>query len=155
MNWEAIGAIGEVLGSAVVFVSLVYLAIQVRQNTRAIRSDTHQQWVAMNSVQNLLFPQSAEFTSTFAKALNDSKSLSEVEQFQVYALVLNVMNTIEALYFQTKNGAIDVQFLDGREQSFLNFLNTDLVQDWWARNADRELDSRFVEYINSIRGRAS
>ena len=32
MNWEAIGAIAEVLGVMAVFVTLVYLAYQLRQN---------------------------------------------------------------------------------------------------------------------------
>ena len=36
MNWEAIGAIGEILGAAGVIVSVTYLAIQIRQNTRGI-----------------------------------------------------------------------------------------------------------------------
>ncbi len=31
MNWEAIGAVGEILGAAVVFITLIYLASQVRQ----------------------------------------------------------------------------------------------------------------------------
>jgi len=30
MNWEAIGAIGEILGATVVFITLIYLAIQVK-----------------------------------------------------------------------------------------------------------------------------
>ena len=33
MDWEAIGAIGEVLGAAGVLATLVYLATQIRQNT--------------------------------------------------------------------------------------------------------------------------
>lgn len=33
MNWEAIGAVGEALGSIAVLVTLIYLAIQIRQNT--------------------------------------------------------------------------------------------------------------------------
>ncbi len=33
MNWEALGAIGEILGSLVVVVSLIYVARQIRQNT--------------------------------------------------------------------------------------------------------------------------
>ena len=37
MNWEAIGAIGEVLGAIGVIVTLAYLAVQIRQNTRDIR----------------------------------------------------------------------------------------------------------------------
>jgi hypothetical protein len=34
VNWEAIGTGAEVVGAAAVVVSLVYLAVQIRQNTR-------------------------------------------------------------------------------------------------------------------------
>jgi hypothetical protein len=36
MNWEAIGAIGEVLGALGVVFTLAYLAVQIRQNTRSM-----------------------------------------------------------------------------------------------------------------------
>jgi len=38
MNWEAIGALGEWAGALAVIATLVYLAIQVRQNSASIRS---------------------------------------------------------------------------------------------------------------------
>jgi hypothetical protein len=34
MNWDAIGAIGEVVGAAAVVLTLFYLAVQIRQSTR-------------------------------------------------------------------------------------------------------------------------
>ena len=37
MNWDAIGAIGEILGAIGVIVTLGYLAVQIRQNTRSSR----------------------------------------------------------------------------------------------------------------------
>ena len=36
MNWDAIGALAELLGAAAVVLTLVYLSIQLRQNTRAV-----------------------------------------------------------------------------------------------------------------------
>ncbi len=38
LNWDAIGSIGEVISAAAVVVSLVYLANQLRTNTKAIRA---------------------------------------------------------------------------------------------------------------------
>jgi len=32
MNWDALGAAGEIMGSLGVLITLVYLAIQVKQN---------------------------------------------------------------------------------------------------------------------------
>jgi hypothetical protein len=37
MNWDAIGAIAELLGALGVLGSLLYLAVQIRQNTKALR----------------------------------------------------------------------------------------------------------------------
>jgi hypothetical protein len=39
MNWDAIGAIGEIVGAVAVVVTLYYLARQVRQNTRMARAE--------------------------------------------------------------------------------------------------------------------
>jgi len=47
MNWEAAGAIGEIVGSIAVLITLIYLAIQVRQNTRHVRAQMgHEGWLA-------------------------------------------------------------------------------------------------------------
>ncbi len=37
MNWDAIGAIGEVLGAVAVALTLGYLAIQMKQNAVGMR----------------------------------------------------------------------------------------------------------------------
>jgi len=38
MNWEAVGAVGEILGAIAVLITLGYLAVQIRQNTRAMKT---------------------------------------------------------------------------------------------------------------------
>jgi hypothetical protein len=40
MNWTALGAIAELAGAAAVLVTLVYLAYQLRENTRAVRGQS-------------------------------------------------------------------------------------------------------------------
>jgi hypothetical protein len=39
MNWEAIGAVGEIVGALAVLVTLIYLAIQVRHTRRAQQAE--------------------------------------------------------------------------------------------------------------------
>jgi hypothetical protein len=36
INWEAIGAVGEVVGAIAVVATLLYLSVQLRQNTRTV-----------------------------------------------------------------------------------------------------------------------
>ncbi len=40
MNWEAFGAIAEMIGGVAVLVTLVYLALQVRQNSVLLEQNT-------------------------------------------------------------------------------------------------------------------
>jgi len=42
VNWDAIGAIGEIVGAVAVVATLGYLAVQIRQNTRADRASSRQ-----------------------------------------------------------------------------------------------------------------
>ena len=37
MNWDAIGAVGEIVGALAVVVSLVYLAVQIRSQNKESR----------------------------------------------------------------------------------------------------------------------
>ncbi len=40
MNWEAVGVIGEWIGGVAVFATLLYLAIQIKQNTKQLKSNS-------------------------------------------------------------------------------------------------------------------
>ena len=42
MNWDALSAIGQTVGALAVVISLIYLAVQMRQNTRAVRGTSFQ-----------------------------------------------------------------------------------------------------------------
>lgn len=40
MNWDALGAIGEIIGAFAVVITLIYVAAQMRQNNRQIEENT-------------------------------------------------------------------------------------------------------------------
>jgi hypothetical protein len=42
MNWEAIGAVGEILSALGVIITLAYLALQIRQSNKVASWQTHQ-----------------------------------------------------------------------------------------------------------------
>lgn len=54
MNWDAIGAVGEIVGALAVVLTLGYLAAQIKQNTQSNRntaiqtiSSTNGEWLAL------------------------------------------------------------------------------------------------------------
>lgn len=54
MNWEALAATAELLGALGVLASLIYLAVQIRQNTawlrqQAFQLSTNETWIDQGS----------------------------------------------------------------------------------------------------------
>ena len=71
MNWEAISAIGQIVGAFAVVVSLIYLAREIRRNARAERlasMDTVIRWLR----QLTEHPQLSEL---YYRGLHDFESL--------------------------------------------------------------------------------
>jgi len=84
MDWDAIGAIGEILGALAVVATLGYLAVQIRQNTRSTTTSIYES--AMNGYVELNRTASeADISAIVFKAHTDPESLSELELFQYRA----------------------------------------------------------------------
>ena len=53
MSIMELGALGEFVGSIAVVITLIYLALQLKQNTSSVRANAYQGWVAANLDLNL------------------------------------------------------------------------------------------------------
>ena len=83
MDWDAIGAIGEILGALAVVATVGYLAVQIRQNTRSTTTSIYES--AMNGYVELNRTMlEADINAICFKAIADPESLSELELFQYH-----------------------------------------------------------------------
>ena len=82
MNWEAVGAIGEVVGAFGVILTLGYLAIQVRQNSAVVRSSTRQ---AISTAQSEIGYRLAENSELRAAVLQFTNLDSTIPDTQLAA----------------------------------------------------------------------
>ena len=108
MNWEAIGAIGELVGALAVFLTLVYLAMQIRQNTEQVKQSTlTARAAAVNASTNALRENrksvfaDGELSELFRKGLDAPAELDESEQFRFRLIVQNVTDALWDIYTQT------------------------------------------------------
>ena len=67
MNWEAIGAVGEIVGACAVLVTLVYPALQIRQNTTQARAASHHAMSDSLNQINVLFAENSEVSVLWLK----------------------------------------------------------------------------------------
>jgi len=106
MNWEAIGAVGEVLGALAVFLTLFYLARQVRESNKLAKSSAATE--IMNSFGQvnalLVTPSVAE---VMAKAKVIPSDFTPAEEVQIRQLCHRVMNVYMQGEASFKNGHLD------------------------------------------------
>ena len=92
MNWDAIGAVGELAGALAVLITLIYLAVQLRQNTN-LASGAAQREVMASFQLNLdrvrTNPQLVQ------KVLAQFDSLSLAEQLEFTMIINQFVNHLE------------------------------------------------------------
>ena len=88
MNWEAVGATGEVVGAVAVLITLVYFAAQIRQNTRQIGDTTKALRLNSRGATQPAFSRwrhlvsGAETADLYLRGCTDYASLSRPERFR-------------------------------------------------------------------------
>ncbi len=83
MNWEAISAIGEIVGAAAVVATLGYLAFQIRQSNSINASVIRQSFYDYTTRQMLQGVESSEFNELLVRAVMTDDDLSPGERFQL------------------------------------------------------------------------
>ena len=92
LNWEAVGAIGEVVGGIAVIATLLYLAIQVRQNAESVRNAASLSVNEGLAEINRRLSNDSEFAALWLRGLKDYRGLSDVERARFAAYALDIMN---------------------------------------------------------------
>ena len=80
MNWEALGAISELVGALAVIATLLYIALQIRQNTKAIRGATLN---AITEHKQFELRWSSDIATAWRKSLSEPENLTEEENWQM------------------------------------------------------------------------
>ncbi len=101
------GALGEMVGGVAIIFSLIYVGVQIRQNTNALRLSTaHNAAVDLSDI-NLVPAINGEFADIFYRGLQDISSLRGVEVLRFYAYFHKYFRTWEDAYYQFTQGALE------------------------------------------------
>ena len=105
MNWEAAGAIGEIIGAAAVVVSLIYLASQIRtQNREARAASVHQVLHEYSeAISKLHEPEMAE---VWVAAMDDFDALEPSQRLRFVIYLMVAVRSFEDAYFQWREGRL-------------------------------------------------
>lgn len=102
MNREAVSALGTIIGGVAVFATLVYLAVQVRQNTAAINAQSRQTVLA--AAQTEIFIRIQHPDLDIAMVQDDVPSIEE--QVKINSWLAGTLRAREFSWLQYNQGFI-------------------------------------------------
>jgi len=108
VQWDAIGAIAEILGAFGVILSVLYLAIQIRKDARARVADTSHAITARAGAVQQILSENRELAAIFSKGLSgDLEGLDTTDRTQFGAFLSVVTRSYEDGYYQYHQGLIE------------------------------------------------
>ena len=145
MSIDQLGSIGEFVSSIAVVASLIYLAIQVRQNSRETRLASVQR-VLEASRDTILKLSDAETQQLFERARNGLEELDEIDKRRFHQIRIAELRNIEIAFLMNAEGVLD-------DESFEIFQNRArmILRTYPDFRDDLHFTRRFREWLDSVR----
>ena len=154
MSWDAVGAIGEILGALAVVVSILYLSIQIRSNTRAMKAsasfDATHSWALSNEqAHGMSDADIADLNASYdANAVPDV--LSVPGRFRVEAFHRALFQKLEGQYFLYKFGYLDSDLWRKRSAWAHGVIELPFYRNWWENELKQSVYSdEFIRAVES------
>ena len=150
MNWNAVGAIGEVLGALAVLITLVYLALQVRQNTKAMKRTAFQELI--NYYGTITdFYSTREGAELVAKARHGLDLLDEPDRIRILNLVGKSFAHLQNVHQQWTEGLINESQWNQLSAVIVATLSSKSTRAIWDFTKDR-YSLEFQSWVDSFEG---
>ena len=154
MNWDAVGAGAELLGAIATVATLVYLSVQIRQNTKMGQIDTKATRSEQRFQQSAFIAQSSEVNRLFWTGLHNPESL-DVDEYRYFESIFGAyLYAFEAAFGLHKEGALSESEWTGQIASVTWLLPLPGFQQYWSTWGDQYPTdySTFIESMISDAG---
>lgn len=131
--------------------TLLYLALQVRQNTKQMRANASFQWVAASGQMNALVAGDTQAASVFRRGWEDPATLSDDERMQYLVHVGHFMQIYSTMYELHEDGLLpDTQWHNCRKD-IASMMSSKGGRWVWETFGRRGLDPAFVAYVEKLK----
>jgi len=134
MNWEAIGAVGEILGAIGVIVTLAYLAVQIRHNTKVARSSTRQAISESSQALTNDIITNGEIADILVRHLA-GEALTPVETLRLQGRAYRDMRHFENIHYQLREGLVEREEWRGFRQNLLELMSFPAYREYWGHES--------------------
>ena len=153
MTWDAIGALGEWAGAMAVIATLIYLAIQIRQNSENLR--TNAELEASRQFTLLVSRVSADPNmKRIWDEVADQKDLSLDDQRDYSWLLAEFFHAAEGVYVQYAKGLLSGEVWGVYERMMVGMLQHDTAREWW-HDVHAPFSDSFRDHVETLKSQSS
>ena len=149
LNLSQLADLGEFLGGIFVVCSLVYLAIQIRQNTQSNRAENFARGLERISEMQATLSRDPELASLHARGVADASSLTPQERIRFTWWFAEAFGAFEFLFHQSKTGAIPDEIWERWSETVAWWLSYPGVQAWW-RAHPAPFSRSFTRFVDEL-----
>ena len=147
MNWEAIGAVGSIVGGLAIVATLVYMSVQIAQTQRLAKLQASQNLNDMFNHSFALVAESPELARRLHR-LESGEELSDEEFVQVRAFLQTQLTAWENAYIHANERIyLEPQEFKRGLTAFLQMRGVVRAWDFHKSTATEE----FVQFVEKIR----
>jgi hypothetical protein len=145
-------SVAEIVGATAVIVSLVYVGLQVNDNTSAIRSAAaNDASVAMQSWY-LEMGSNREASDLWFNAMTSPEQLPTRDEFQFMMMMHAALLGMQNSYLLSKEGTIDAEFREGITVAIVAVKDLPGMGRYWRQRRDF-FHSGFANYVDGLLAR--
>jgi hypothetical protein len=149
VNWQAVSAVAEVAGAIAVVASLLYLAMQVRQNTKQARLAAQQ--ATVHELGHALRAQAhdRQWAELLSRAIQGLDGLDPVERVQFLSHVGSIFRLYESAYHHYRDGVLDPRFWRGFERAIRDVIGYPGLREALAHRRHHLTDD-FAAFLDTL-----
>lgn len=154
MNWEMLSAIGQLVAALGVIPSLIYLAVQIREQNKERRRAGINILTAQWSELVKSAQESDEFAALFLQGIQSFDSLDAIRKLRFSAYFSRFTRNCEGMFVYYRDGALEKALWDEVERTIGDYFAYPGVREWWATRKHWLTDD-FRTVVESIIARSS
>jgi len=150
MTLTELGAIGEFVGGIAVLLTLIYLAVQVRQGATSTKSSAYQSWV--NAHENL-FPsmQDEKVAKAIVDGCYDTRNLTDENNMIFINWMRRYFYMQQAQYYLYRKGVIDKELWECNLDDMMGVFRFPGVRQYWDAGAKEHFTKDFVNLLETTK----
>ena len=149
MSLQEFAWLGAAMSGVGVMLSVLYFAVELRHNTRAVRASAFQQVVNSFAGVSMELARDRTLVELFVRAAKDYPALDVVERTQYSYMLLSYLRRAESLVFQTEIHMLNTEHWSGIRSSIKAVLTTPGARVCWGEIKIR-FNPEFRAFIDEL-----